>query len=385
MRTGGLIVSVVILFCVVGTVALTQSSTEYSIIGGNLNAGGSVSIASTSYETGFTFGQSSPIGVSNSASYQAQMGVPYIYHEMNSRNRLLWVHTAGHATIYQFDDADNNIKQIEYQTSGDWRPVNYSRLLDNTGRLLWKDTSSGNLILSLLNSEDQSLSIVNYNFAFEGWQVVHYDRLTSEGDGILLLFHSAGKVKIQRFNAANQLIHTAEYGPYDSGHWQPINYSLSSDDTGRLLWGHICGTVKIHRFDENDAEIIPWNALPIHGPYNGYLPVNYERIDRNGSGWLLWRHTGGSARLDELDASDQKLNVSTYLPPSDGFKPLNYALAHDGTGRLVWQHPSGNVMLGGKTWPPPSNDGWTPLNFNRSPGRADEIQIGSCSYLLWTK
>ncbi|GAK57752.1 hypothetical protein U27_04719 [Candidatus Vecturithrix granuli] len=82
----------IVLTCILLSVVVwAQSSTNYKLLGSNLNSGGSVSMASTSYKANITLGQSSPIGVSSSTSYQAQIGVQYIYHAQAIPNSyLLW-------------------------------------------------------------------------------------------------------------------------------------------------------------------------------------------------------------------------------------------------------------------------------------------------------
>jgi len=86
-----IVVLIVVIGCAIPSGVHTQSSANYKIVGGNLNSGGSVNMASGNYRASITFGQSSPIGVSNSASYQAQMGVQYVYTQTAaSANYLLW-------------------------------------------------------------------------------------------------------------------------------------------------------------------------------------------------------------------------------------------------------------------------------------------------------
>lgn len=87
-------VLVVIICCAALPVGVSsQSSANYNIIGGDLNSGGGVNMTSSSYRNSLTFGQSSPIGIASSASYQMQMGVQYIYHAQTpapANSYLLW-------------------------------------------------------------------------------------------------------------------------------------------------------------------------------------------------------------------------------------------------------------------------------------------------------
>lgn len=88
-----IILLVVVLCCMIPAGVSPQSSTNYKIVGGNLNSGGQTNMGSTNYRASVTLGQSSPIGVSSSASYQAQMGVQYIYAAQTSaasNSYLLW-------------------------------------------------------------------------------------------------------------------------------------------------------------------------------------------------------------------------------------------------------------------------------------------------------
>lgn len=84
-------IGLVFMCMLLSVVVWAQSSTNYKLLGGNLNSGGSVSMASTNYKASITLGQNSPIGVSSSTSYQAQIGVQYIYHSQAiSNSYLLW-------------------------------------------------------------------------------------------------------------------------------------------------------------------------------------------------------------------------------------------------------------------------------------------------------
>lgn len=80
---------IVVMWALLSVVVWAQSSATYQLVGANLNSGGSVNMASTNYKVSITIGQSSPIGVSNSASYQAQMGVQYVY-TTASNSFILW-------------------------------------------------------------------------------------------------------------------------------------------------------------------------------------------------------------------------------------------------------------------------------------------------------
>lgn len=89
------LVFVVILCWIIPLEISSQTSSNYHVIGGDLNSGGSAGMASGNYRNSVTIGQSSPIGASNSASYQMQMGVQYIYHSPSSappapNSYLLW-------------------------------------------------------------------------------------------------------------------------------------------------------------------------------------------------------------------------------------------------------------------------------------------------------
>ena len=82
---------IVLMWALLSVVVWAQSSANYKLVGANLSSGGSVNMASTNYKTSVTFGQSSPVGVSNSASYQAQIGVQYVYRVSTTSNSyILW-------------------------------------------------------------------------------------------------------------------------------------------------------------------------------------------------------------------------------------------------------------------------------------------------------
>jgi hypothetical protein len=84
-------IGIVLACLLLSVVVLAQSSTNYKRVGGNLNSGGNASMASVNYKASITLGQSGPIGVSSSASYQTQMGVQYVYSAQASSNSyLLW-------------------------------------------------------------------------------------------------------------------------------------------------------------------------------------------------------------------------------------------------------------------------------------------------------
>lgn len=89
-----LIVFIMLTCCLIPARGLTQSSANYRVIGANLNSGGSVNLASNTYKNSVTFGQSGPIGESNSTLYQAQIGVQYIYRaqasQVSSNSYILW-------------------------------------------------------------------------------------------------------------------------------------------------------------------------------------------------------------------------------------------------------------------------------------------------------
>jgi hypothetical protein len=85
------VVLVLVICCLVPVGVSPQSSANYRIVGGDLNSGGQTNMSSTIYHTSATLGQSSPIGASNSTSYQTQIGIQYIYHtQAVSKSYLLW-------------------------------------------------------------------------------------------------------------------------------------------------------------------------------------------------------------------------------------------------------------------------------------------------------
>ena len=222
----------------------------------------------------------------------------------------------------------------------------------------------GQANIETLDASDKHVSDHLYG-PYSGWTAINYDSYP-DGRGRLLWGDGAGSARISKLDAAGTLIGETTFGPYPE--WTPVLYHINTDGTARLLWEHTSGqaysldprclgqlcqlprfTVPIPAGQRQtmtralDLMVSSFGCTPPGRHLSGnsiprinfvsyvdswhHLPAGQpKQVHQNldGTGRLLWEHTSGQASLWTLDSVGQLCQLPAIMVPFPGWRAIQY-------------------------------------------------------------
>lgn len=221
-------------------------------------------------------------------------------------------------------------------SSSGWSATDLSVGTDAKTRLLWNNTSTGQIALWILPSTGGLESNFNYG-PYAGWSARSV-AVGPDGKTRILWTRTNGEMSLWIVNASGAVENTPGFGPFDG--WTARDVAVGPDSKSHILWTRTDGQVSLWNLSSTGAI----ESTPGFGPYPGWSATSLS-VGGDNKTRIAWNNTDGQLSLWTIPVGGNIYEAYWNYGPYDAWITRDIAADNNGKTRVLWTRTDGQISL----------------------------------------